>query len=54
MIGIIGLVVMVIGYMLLSVGPWDNPISRTIAPLVLLVAYLIIFPLAILWKGKGK
>lgn len=52
---LIGIAVMVVGYLLLSVGPWDNPVSRTIAPLVLLVAYLVIFPMAILWKGRrGK
>lgn len=50
----IGLGVMVLGYMLLSVGPWDNPVSRSVAPLVLLLAYIVIFPLAILWKGRRK
>jgi len=47
----VGLVVLVIGYLLLAVGPWDNPISRTIAPMVLLAAYAVIFPIAILLKG---
>ena len=51
---LVGLIVMVIGYLLLSVGPWDNPISRTIAPLVLLLAYLVIFPIAILKKSKKQ
>ncbi len=49
-----GLVVCIIGYLLLSVGPWDNPISRTVAPLVLLLAYLVIFPIAILKGSKKK
>lgn len=49
---LVGLAVLVLGYLLLSVGPWDNPLSRSFAPLVLLVAYVVIFPLAILWKGK--
>jgi hypothetical protein len=49
-----GLVVCVIGYLLMSVGPWDNPISRSVAPLVLLLAYLVIFPMAILKKSDKK
>ncbi len=50
----LGFVVCIIGYLLLSVGPWDNPISRTIAPLVLLVAYVVIFPMAIMKKSNKK
>jgi hypothetical protein len=49
---IAGLVIIVIGYLLMSVGPWDNPISRSLAPVVLLVAYIVVIPLAILWKGS--
>ncbi len=42
-----GVVTLIIGFILLSIAPWDNPISRIIAPLVLLLAYLVIFPAAI-------
>ncbi len=49
-----GLVVLVVGYILLSVGPWDNPVSRSIAPVVLLFGYLVIFPIAIFYRGKRK
>lgn len=48
----VGIVVVFIGFYLMSFGPWDNPTSLTVAPLVLLVAYLIIFPLSILYKKK--
>lgn len=47
-----GLVVLVIGYILLSVAPWDNPISRSLAPVVLLLGYLVIFPVAIFYRAK--
>lgn len=50
----IGFVVLVLGYLALSVGPWDSFLSRTLAPIILLVGYLVIFPLAIFRSAKGK
>ena len=49
---IVGLVVLVIGYITLSIGPWDNPLSRSVAPLILLLAYMVIFPFAVMVKDK--
>ncbi len=48
----VGLSLLVLGYFLMAQGPWDNPISLTWSPLVLLIAYLIVFPLAIFYKKK--
>ena len=48
----IGIVVVIIGFILMSQGPWDNPISLTLSPIVLLIAYIVIFPLSILYKKK--
>lgn len=50
----VGVLVLIVGFYLMTFGPWDNPVSLTISPLVLLVAYLIIFPLSILYKKKNK
>ncbi len=49
-----GLAVMLLGYYLMGQGPWDNPISLSISPIVLLIAYLVIFPLAIFYRSKRK
>ena len=49
----IGVLVIVAGYALLAVRPWDNPVSLTAAPLVLLVGYLIVFPVAIFIGGRA-
>jgi ATP/ADP translocase len=49
-----GIVTLIIGYFLLSQGPWDNPVSLSVAPIVLLIAYVVIFPLAIMYKKKNK
>lgn len=52
---LLGLVVITIGFILLSIGPWDNPLSLSVAPIVLLVGYLVVFPLAIfLRKNSGS
>lgn len=45
---------LVIGYILLSVDPWYSGTSLVAAPLVLLVAYLVLVPLAIMFSGKSK
>lgn len=51
---LLGLGILIIGYGLLSQGPWDNPLSLTVAPLVLLIGYVVIIPLAILWVQTPK
>lgn len=48
----IGIALLFLGYFLMSFGPFDNPVSLTISPLVLLIAYIVVFPLAILIKNK--
>lgn len=50
----VGVLLLVIGFLCLATGPADNPISLTVAPLVLCLAYLVIIPLGILWKGKKE
>ncbi len=47
-----GFVVLILGFFLMSFGPWDNPTSLTLSPIVLLIAYLVIFPAAIFYRQK--
>ena len=47
----LGILVLILGYFLLSIGPWDSFWSRTLAPIVLVVGYLVVIPIAIL-RGK--
>lgn len=49
----IGILILILGFFLMSFGPWDNPLSRSVSPLVLLSAYLVVFPVAILY-GKAE
>lgn len=48
----VGVLLLVVGFLCLATGPADNPVSLTVAPLILCLAYLVIIPLGILWKGK--
>jgi hypothetical protein len=48
----IGLVVMVIGFILMAQEPVDGFLSRTLAPIVLVIAYLVIIPISIIAKNK--
>ena len=50
----LGFIILVLGYFLLSSNPWDGFASLSLAPIVLLIAYIIIFPLSILFINKKK
>ncbi|HRI48202.1 MAG: hypothetical protein KF721_09065 [Ignavibacteriaceae bacterium] len=49
---IAGVVVSVLGYYLLSVGAWDSTESLVFSPILLFIAYILIFPLSILFRKK--
>jgi len=47
---LIGLITIAIGFILMAQPPVNGFLSRTLAPIVLVIAYLVIFPIAILKK----
>lgn len=47
-------VLLVAGYICLAQGPVDNPLSVTVAPLLLVGTYCILIPMVILFKGKNQ
>jgi ATP/ADP translocase len=49
-----GLLLLVIGFYFTSIGNWDSYESLVISPIILFVAYILIFPLAIFSKRKEK
>ncbi|MEK6552364.1 MAG: hypothetical protein AABZ54_02810 [Bacteroidota bacterium] len=49
---VIGLAVLTLGYIFMAHGNWDSFFSLTISPITLLIAYVIIIPLAILLKSS--
>ena len=44
----LSLALLMLGYFLLSQGPVDNPLSKSVAPVILVVTYCAILPYAIL------
>jgi hypothetical protein len=45
---------LIVGYFFLGQGPVYNHLSWSVAPIILVGVYCILFPVAILYKGKGK
>jgi hypothetical protein len=50
----IGVLLVMVGFFCLAQGPAENPVSLTVAPLVLVFAYLVVVPAGILWGSKKK
>jgi hypothetical protein len=50
----LSLVLLVVGYVCLGQGPVKNPLSLTIAPLILVGVYCVLIPIAIVAGGKKK
>ena len=49
----VAVVVIVIGYIFLSIGPWDSLWSLTIAPILLGAGYFVLIPYAIMTRGES-
>lgn len=50
---LIGLISIVIGFILMAQPPVNGFLSKTLAPIILVIAYLIIIPFAIFIKDKN-
>jgi hypothetical protein len=48
-----GVVLLIIGFICLGQGPADNPISLSLAPVLLVIAYVIIIPIGIMASGSS-
>ncbi|HBB25143.1 MAG TPA: hypothetical protein DCZ59_02645 [Bacteroidetes bacterium] len=49
----VGVATIVVGFLLLAtgIGQWDNPLAVDVAPVVLVVGYCVIIPVAIIRYG---
>jgi ABC-type microcin C transport system permease subunit YejB len=52
MILIAGVAVLIIGYLVMSMGDDISPVSVTIAPIILFLGYCVVIPLGIIFKKK--
>jgi len=50
----IGILILIIGYIFLSIGPEDSFFTRTLGPVILVIGYCIVIPLSILYREKRK
>lgn len=48
----LGFALLILGYYIMSIGPWDSTASLVISPIILVIAYILIFPLSIFSKKK--
>lgn len=51
---ILSFVLLIVGYILLGQGPVKNPLSLSVAPVILVFTYCLLIPFALLYKGKEK
>ena len=51
---IIGLILIIVGFYLMSIGPWNSFPALVLSPIILIVAYVLIFPASILFKKKNQ
>ncbi|MCF7825146.1 MAG: DUF3098 domain-containing protein [Candidatus Marinimicrobia bacterium] len=49
-----GLLVIILGYVLMGTGELNSVQALSVSPVVLLIGYLVIIPLAILYRKKDK
>ncbi len=49
---IVGVIVIIVGYILMDIGGLDDALSLIIAPIVLMVGYCIIIPIDILYRKR--
>jgi membrane protein YdbS with pleckstrin-like domain len=49
-----GAVLLIIGYFVMSIDPWNSTPAIVISPLILLFVYIIVIPFAILYKKKDN
>ncbi len=50
----VSVLVLLVGYYVLSQGPVDGFLSLTLAPLILVIGYCVLIPLAIMYSGKRE
>ena len=50
----LGFAVIILGFYLMSIDPWDSFPSLVISPIFLILGYILIFPASIFFRRKNK
>ncbi|NCQ17571.1 MAG: hypothetical protein COZ80_04450 [Ignavibacteria bacterium CG_4_8_14_3_um_filter_37_9] len=48
----LGIILSVLGYYFLSIKPWNSTSALYLGPVILILVYLVFFPLSILFRKK--
>lgn len=48
------ILLLIVGYILLGQGPANNPLSQSVAPIILVATYCALIPISIVFSGKSK
>jgi hypothetical protein len=51
---LLGVALLIIGFYLMSLGNWDNPVALIISPIVLIIGYFLIIPSSIFYRKKQE
>ena len=51
---LLGIIIIILGFIFLSIGPVNSIWSLDVAPLLLFLGYCVIIPVAILYRKKEK
>ncbi len=49
-----GIALLIIGFYLMALSPYDSFFSLTLSPIILIIAYFVVIPASIFYKGKNK
>ena len=47
-----GAILLIVGYFVMSIGPWNSTPAIVVSPIILLFVYILIIPSAILYRKK--
>lgn len=50
----LGILILILGFYLMSIGNWDSTVSLYVSPFVLMLGYLFIIPSSILFRKNNK
>lgn len=50
----LGLFLIIVGFIIMTIQPWDSIFALTISPIILLIAYFNVFPFGILTQKKNN
>jgi len=50
----LGFAVIILGFYIMSIGPWNSTASLVVSPILLFIGYLLVFPASILYKKRNK